>query len=67
MVNNMTTEMISEILSAMVRETLYGICINFWMMVLAMIWKWFIGVVKRFLQLLFPKRFAPEDVTEDKK
>lgn len=63
----MTIEMISEILNAMVRGTLYGICISFWMMGLAMIWKWFIGVVKRFLQLLFPKRFAPKDVIENKK
>ena len=59
--------MLNELMDALVRGTLAGICVSFWLMGLTAIWKWFLGVVKRFLHWLFPKHFAPKDVTENKK
>ena len=62
----MTMEFVSEIMDAMVKGTLCGICISFWLMGLTMIWKWFLGVVKRFLHWLFPKRFSKKNATDNK-
>ncbi len=45
----MTMDMINQILDAMARGTLIGIGAAFWIMGLAAIWKWFLGVMKRFL------------------
>ena len=52
--------MLNEIMDAMVRGTMIGICVSFWIMGLAIIWKWFLGVVKRFPHWLNPKWFAPK-------
>ena len=62
----MAMEFVSEIIDAMVQETLYEIYISLWLMGLSMIWKWFLGVAKRFLHWLFPKRFSKKNVTADK-
>lgn len=56
----MTMEMLNKIMDAMVRGTMIGICVSFWIMELTIIWKWFLGVVKRFLHWLNPKWFAPK-------
>ena len=45
----MTVEMINEFMDSMVRGTLTGICFAFWLLCMAGIWKWFIGVMKRAL------------------
>ena len=50
----MTVEMINEFIDSMVRGTLTGICFAFWLLCMAGIWKWFIGVMKRALFYLFP-------------
>lgn len=62
----MTIEMLNEILDAMVRGTMIGICASFWIMGLAIMWKWFLGVVKRFLHWLNPKWFAPKAENTEK-
>ena len=49
----MTVEMINEFMDSMVRGTLTGICFAFWLLCMAGIWKWFIGVMKRALFYLF--------------
>lgn len=53
----MTMETINMIMDAMVKGTLTGICISFWMFGLAMVWKWFVGVIKRMIHYLFPNSF----------
>lgn len=63
----MTMEMLNEIMDAMVRSTMIGICVSFWIMGLAIIWKWFLGVVKRFLHWLNPKWFALKAENTEKK
>lgn len=50
----MTVEMINEFMDSMVRGTLTGICFAFWLLCMAGVWKWFIGVMKRALFYLFP-------------
>ena len=50
----MTVEVINQLMDAMVRGTLTGICIAFWLLCMIGIWKWFIGVMKRALFCLFP-------------
>lgn len=52
-------------MNALVDGTIFGICFGFWVMVLMMVWRWFLGIVKRFLHWLFPKRFAPKNTTEN--
>lgn len=52
--------MLNKIMDAMVRGTMIGICVSFWIMGLTIIWKWFLGVVKRFFHWLNPKWFAPK-------
>ena len=51
----MTVEMINEFMDSVVRGTLTGICFAFWLLCMAGIWKWFIGVMKRALFYLFRK------------
>ena len=51
----MTMDSINEILDAIIRGSLLGFLAGFWLMGLAAIWKWFLGVAKRFLHWLFPK------------
>ena len=43
----MTVEMINEFMDSVVRGTLTGICFAFWLLCMAGIWKWFIGVMNR--------------------
>ena len=64
----MTMDSINEILDAIIRGSLLGFLAGFWLMGLAAIWKWFLGVAKRFLHWLFPKAkwFQPKR-TEPKK
>ena len=50
----MTVEMINEFMDAMVQGTLTGICLAFWLLCIAGVWKWFLGVMKRALFYLFP-------------
>ncbi|VYT17950.1 Uncharacterised protein [uncultured Blautia sp.] len=45
----MTMDSINEILDAIIRGSLLGFLAGFWLMGLAAIWKWFLGVAKRFL------------------
>lgn len=62
----MTKEFLNELMNALVDGTVFGICFGFWVMVLMMVWRWFLGVVKRFLHWLFPKRFPTKKTTEQK-
>ena len=55
----------NELMNALVDGTIFGICFGFWVMVLMMVWRWFLGIVKRFLHWLFPKRFATKNTTEN--
>lgn len=48
----MTMDTINVIMDAMVKGTLTGICISFWMFGLAIIWKWFIGIIKKMIHYL---------------
>ena len=52
----MTMDSINEILDAIIRGSLLGFLAGFWLMGLAAIWKWFLGVAKRFLHWLFQKQ-----------
>lgn len=51
----MTMETVNNLLEAACRGTLLGICISFWILGLASIWKWFLGTAKKILHWLFPK------------
>lgn len=51
----MTIDQINEILDSMARGTLLGLCASFWIMGIAAIWKWFFGMLKRFLNFLCPE------------
>lgn len=53
----MTMETINMILSAMMEGTLAGICISFWLFIIAMIWKWFVNILKKMFKYLFPNMF----------
>lgn len=59
----MTMDSINEILDAIIRGSLLGFIAGFWLMGLIAIWKWFLGVTKRFLHWLFPKAkwFQPKE------
>ena len=52
----MTMDSINEILDAIIRGSLLGLLAGFWLMGLAAIWKWFLGVAKRFLHWLSQKQ-----------
>lgn len=53
----MTMETICMILNAMMEGTLAGICITFWLFTIAMIWKWFVNIIKKMFRHLFPNLF----------
>ena len=53
----MATEVIYGFMEQTVQWTFILICIGFWCIGLIAIWKWFIGVIRRMLRYLFPKRF----------
>jgi len=57
----MTMETISMILNAMMEGTLAGICISFWLFIIAMIWKWFVNILKKMFKYLFPNMFKKSD------
>lgn len=62
----MTMEMLSEIMDAMIRGSLIGFLASFWLMGLIAVWRWFLGVVKRFLHWINPKWFNPKTEETDK-
>lgn len=57
----MTMETINMILNAMMEGTLAGICITFWFFIIAMIWKWFVNILKKMFRYLFPNMFKKSD------
>ena len=57
----MTIETINMILNAMMEGTLTGICISFWLFIIAMIWKWFVNILKKMFKYLFPNMFKKSD------
>ena len=63
---NDQVEMLNEIMDAMIRGSLIGFFASFWLMGLVAIWRWFLGVVKRFLHWLCPKWFKPKNEETDK-
>lgn len=62
----MTKELLNEFMNALVDGTLFGICFGFWMMVLIVVWRWFLGITKRFLHWLNPKWFQLKIEDTDK-
>ncbi len=50
----MATEMMNQILNALVHGTLICVCTGFCLLGLLGVWKWFFGVVQRVLFALFP-------------
>lgn len=62
----MTMEMLNEIMDAMIRGSLIGFLASFWLMGLIAVWRWFLGVVKRFLHWINPKWFNPKTEETDK-
>lgn len=62
----MTNELLNEFMNALVNGTLFGICFGLWMMVLIVVWRWFLGITKRFLHWLNPKWFQPKTEDTDK-
>jgi hypothetical protein len=56
----MTMEMINEFIDAIIRGSLLGFLASFWIMGLIAIWKWFLGIVKKFINWLCPKWFKPK-------
>ena len=59
-------EMLNEIMDAMIRGSLIGFLASFWLMGLIAVWRWFLGIVKRFLHWLNPKLFKPKTEEADK-
>ena len=62
----MTMEMLNEIMDAMIRGSLIGFLASFWLMGLIAVWRWFLGVVKRFLHWINPTWFNPKTEETDK-
>lgn len=62
----MTMEMLNEIMDAMIRGSLIGFLASFWLMGLIAVWRWFLGVVKRFLHWINPKWFNPKTEETDR-
>lgn len=50
----MTLGTIREFVESITEATINGICISFWLLFIAEIWKWAIGVMKMALISLFP-------------
>ena len=51
---------------SLIDGTLFGICFCFWMMIVIAVWRWFLGIVKRFLHWLNPKWFKSKTEETDK-
>ena len=62
----MTMEMLNEIMDAMIRGSLIRFLASFWLMGLIAVWRWFLGVVKRFLHWINPKWFNPKPEETDR-
>lgn len=62
----MTMEMLNEIMDAMIRGSLIGFLASFWLMGLIAVWRWFLGIVKRFLHWINPKWFNPKTEETDR-
>ena len=62
----MTMEMLNEIMDAMIRGSLIGFLASFWLMGLIAVWRWFLGVVKRFLHWINPKWFNTKTEENDR-
>lgn len=62
----MTMEMLNEIMDAMIRGSLIGFLASFWLMGLIAVWRWFLGVVKRFLHWINPKWLNPKTEETDR-
>lgn len=62
----MTMEMLNEIMDAMIRGSLIGFLASFWLMGLIAVWRWFLGVVKRFPHWINPKWFNPKTEETDR-
>ena len=62
----MTMEMLNEIMDAMIRGSLIGFLARFWLMGRIAVWRWFLGVVKRFLHWINPKWFNPKTEETDR-
>ena len=58
--------MLNEIMDAMIRGSLIGFLASFWLMGLIAVWRWFLGVVKRFLHWINPKWFNPKTEETDR-
>ena len=52
--SGMNMEIVNEVMEAIIRGTMTGICLGFIALGLVAIWKWFFGVVKRVVIFLFP-------------
>lgn len=61
----MTTEMINEIMDACIRGTLLGISVFFWGCGLLSIWKWILGLAKKFVHRLCPNLFKKKDAEKE--
>lgn len=57
----MTMEMVNTFMDSIIRGTLAGFCLSFYILVIAAVWKWFLGIMKRILMYLFPGLRAGAD------
>ena len=67
----MTIQTISKIVEGITAATISGICLSFWMILIAETWKWAFGVMKRALINLFPglknlRRKSPKKENDDR-
>ena len=53
----MTIDTLNTIMDSTVKGTITGLCMGFWFIILAEIWKWFFGILKRFFKHLCPKLY----------
>lgn len=54
-------DMINRFVNSLTLYTIHGICIGFWMLLIADVWKWFWGILKAFFADLFPGRGKEKD------
>ncbi len=67
----MTIQMIRRFIEFVTTTTINGICLGFWMIFIAEVWKWAFGIMKRALLNLFPRlnnlgRNNPKKKKDDK-
>ncbi len=63
----MAMEMINTFMDSIIRGTLAGFCLSFYILAIAAVWKWFLGIMKRILLYLFPGIKARADKKGKKK